>query len=166
MNRRHFIALSGTASVAALSSTSPTVRAAESSSGPDYYQLRQFIIESMDQKKKLDSFLKDAAIPAMNRIGIKPVGAFYPAEGLSPVYMLLRHRTIESVATLLPELAADQEFMSKGADFINAPASEPAYKRMEDALLLAFKGMPQIETPILSAGRVLQLRIYESPSVK
>ena len=33
-------------------------------------------------------------------------------------------------------------------------------------LLLAFKGMPELATPVKSAGRIFQLRIYESPSVK
>jgi hypothetical protein len=37
---------------------------------------------------------------------------------------------------------------------------------MESSLMIAFAGMPQIETPVTSPGRIFQLRIYESPSVK
>jgi hypothetical protein len=163
MNRRHFIALSGAAGMAAV--TSSPARAAQSGSGRDYYQLLQFIIENEAQKKKLDTFLKEAAIPAINRLGLKPVGVFYPAEGISPVYVLLRHKSLETVATLNADLAADSEFVVAGEEFINAPASAPAFKRMETSLMVAFAGMPQIETPVSSPGRVFQLRIYESPSV-
>jgi hypothetical protein len=66
----------------------------------------------------------------------------------------------------MARLAADAEFLAKGADFINAPASAPAFKRMESSLLLAFQGMPHIETPVQTPGRVFHLRTYESPSVK
>ena len=32
-------------------------------------------------------------------------------------------------------------------------------------MFVAFAGMPHLETPVESPGRVFQLRIYESPSV-
>jgi NIPSNAP len=163
MNRRHFLSVSGAASLAA---TTVPSSAAEDSAERDYYELRQFVVESEQQRKGLDAFLKNAAIPAVNRLGVKPVGVFYPAEGLSPVYVLSRHRTLESFAALRARLAEDGEFLSKGEEFINAPADAPAFKRMESWLLLAFKGMPQLETPAQSPGRVFQLRTYESPSEK
>jgi hypothetical protein len=68
--------------------------------------------------------------------------------------------------TCLSELAADDELKSRGAEFVNAPADKPAFKRMESSLMLAFKGMPQLETPVTTPGRVFQLRIYESPTTK
>jgi hypothetical protein len=164
MNRRQFISVSGAASLAAI--TTSTSHAAESPAGREFYELRQFILDTPEQKKGLDAFLKRAAIPALNRIGVKPVGVFYPSEGLSPVYALLRHNSIESVATYMAALGADREFLSSGADFINAPASAPAFKRMESSLMLAFQGMPHLEIPVQNPGRVFQLRTYESPSVK
>jgi hypothetical protein len=92
---------------------------------------------------------------------------FAPENGdASPVFVLLRHRGMEGVVTTTAKLQADAEFQQKGAAFINAPASAPAFKRMESTLLLAFQGMPALETPAKGPDRVLQLRIYESPSVK
>jgi len=121
--------------------TSSPARAAQSGTGRDYYELRQFIIENETQKKKLDSFLKEAAIPALNRLGLKPVGVFYPAEGISPVYVLLRFKSLETVATLNADLGADGDFLAAGAELINAPADAPAFKRMESSLMGAFAGM-------------------------
>jgi len=145
--------------------TASPARAAQATTGRDYYELRQFIVENEAQKKQVDTFLKEAAIPAVNRLGLKPVGVFYPAEGLSTVYVLLRHKSLESIATLNADLAADSEFLTAGVEFLNAPANAPAFKRMETSLMVAFAGMPQIERPVSSPGRVFQLRIYESPSV-
>lgn len=163
MNRRTFLTLSGAASLAA--ATNP-LSAAESSSKRDYYELRQFIVDSDQQKERLDKFLKDAFIPAANRLGVKPVGVFYPDKGISPVYMLTRYSSLEQGVGLINELAKDQEYLQKGAEVVNAAASAPAYKRIESSLMLAFAGMPQIDTSIRESGRVFQLRIYESPSVK
>ena len=166
MNRRQFIALSGSASLAAMTSTPTSAQAAEEPSGREFYELRQVSVENEAQKKQVDNFLKEAVVPGLNRIGMKPVGVFYPAEGISPIYVLLRHKSMESFLTMSQKLASDPEFLSKGADFLGAPASSPAFKRVESSLLLSFKGMPHMETPVTSPGRVFQLRTYESPSMK
>jgi hypothetical protein len=132
----------------------------------DVYELRKYAIADEVQKQGLDRFLKDAAIPALNRIGIAPVGVFYPEKEISPVYVLLRHPSLESVLTSTPALLADAEYRSRGSEFLNAPADKPAFQRMESSLLQAFKGMSTLETPVKSPGRIFQLRIYESPSVQ
>ncbi len=130
-----------------------------------HYELRRYEIENEAQKAGFDEFLSESAIPALNRLGRKPIGVFYPWEGISPIYILIPHSSPWSVATLTQQLGEDAEFMEKGAAFLDAPADKPAYKRMTSTLMIAFEGMPQLETPIKSPGRVLQLRIYESPSV-
>jgi len=165
MNRRTFLTVSGAAGLAAVATPTVSVDAAESGAGRDYYQLIQFLLDTPEQKKLVDGFLKEAAIPALNRLGMKPVGVFYPSEGLSPIYALLRFTSLDDVAALNSRLAEDGEFVSNASEFLNAPASAPAFKRMESSLMTAFAGMPKIETPVLSPGRVFQLRIYESPSV-
>ena len=118
----------------------------------DLYELRRYAIATEQQKQGLDAFLRDAAIPAWNRIGISPVGVFYPEKELSPVYVLLRHHSAESFLQATHALLADTEYLSKGAEFLNAPADKPAFQRMESALLLAFKGMPELATPVKSPG--------------
>jgi hypothetical protein len=133
---------------------------------PDFYELRRYEIETTEQKAGFDAFAREAAIAALNRHGIDPVGVFYPWEDLSPIYVLMRHRSLESMAQLTQRLSEDEEFLSKGAAFLDAPADKPAYKRMQVQLMVAFEGMKKLETPIKSPGQVLQLRTYESPSVK
>jgi len=132
----------------------------------EYYELRRYEIETEQQKGGFDTFAGAAALPALNRLGIQPVGVFYPAEGLSPIYVLLPHKSLESFATLTQRLGEDQEFLEKGADFVNAPADQPAYKNLEVQLMAAFEGMPRLERPTEAPSRIFQLRTYESPSEK
>lgn len=165
MNRRIFLALSGMTGAAALGRTEAAADAA-SSSDRDYYELRRYQIDSSEQAEAFGQFAQQAAIPALNRIGIAPVGVFQPREGISPIYVLLRHPTLQSVATVTERLADDELFLSAGASFLDAPASDPAYVRMESSLMVAFQGMPRLQTPVTAPGRVVQLRTYESSSVK
>ncbi|MEN6575689.1 MAG: NIPSNAP family protein [Phycisphaerales bacterium] len=132
----------------------------------EYYELRRYEIETEEQKAGMDRFLSEAAIPALNRLGIKPVGVFYPNEGISLIYVLLVHIGMATFATLTERLREDPEFMEKGAAFINAPDSGPAYKNLEVQFMGAFDNIPRLERPVDGPGRIFQLRTYESPSEK
>ncbi len=164
MKRREFLAVSCAAGLTGLQGASGM--ADGSSAGRDIYELRKYTIEKQAQKAGFDAFMAEAQIPALNRIGINPVGVFEPEGDINPIYVLLRHASMDSIATATQKLLADQEYLSKGARFLNAPATDPAYARVESSILLAFTGMPKLEKPVTSPGRVVQLRIYESPSVK
>jgi hypothetical protein len=164
MQRRTFLAAAGAA--ATTLGAMQKVQGEDAAAPRQLYELRQYIVSSPEQRAGLETYLKEAAVPAWNRAGIKPVGVFVPAEGNSPVYVLLPHSSLESVAATTQKLLADEEHVKKGAALLNAPKDKPAFDRMESSLLLAFKGMPSLETPVKNPGRVFQLRIYESPSVK
>jgi hypothetical protein len=134
--------------------------------GRQYYELRKYEIETDQQKAGFDRFAAKAALPALNRLGIGPVGVFYPNEGLSPIYVLIPHSSMESFNTLMERLGEDEQFLQDGAEFLDAPASAPAYRNLEISLHRAFESIPRLETPVKEPGRVFQLRIYESPSEK
>jgi hypothetical protein len=165
-SRRDFLAAAGAAGLGALATSHASSLAAEPAADRELYEIREFELATDAQRTVLDAFLKDAAIPALNRLGINPVGVFAPAEGPGPVRVLLRHKTMSSVVTHLHQLAADPEFLAKGAPFLDAPADQPAYTRVASTLHLAFKGFPSIARPVTGPDRVFQLRIYESPSLK
>lgn len=163
-NRRTFLAAT---TVLGLTATRNAMAGADTPAiERQLYELRRYDITGAEQKAGLDAFFRDAAIPAWNRAGINPVGVFYPETDLSPIYVLLPHKNFESVLTCTQKLLGNAEYLEKGAAVLNAPASAPAFGRVESSLLLAFKGMPCLETPVKNAGRVVQLRTYESPSVK
>ena len=161
MNRRHFLATSCAASLAAMSKTA----IGNQGDKRDFYELKQYILDTEEQKNRIDTFLRDAAIPAYNRIGINSVGVFQPTDGFGPIYVLLRYNSLETFASVTQNLLKDSEFISKGKDVLDTPSSNPAYKRIESRLMIAFEHMPKLEIPTKSETRIFQLRTYESHSV-
>jgi hypothetical protein len=90
-------------------------------------------------------------------------------EGSPSVYLFLPHKSLESFATAGDRIFADAEYQAAGAEFIKAPATDPAYVRVESCLLKAFTGMPRLEVPAgayAGGSRVFELRTYESHSKK
>jgi hypothetical protein len=164
MKRRDFLASSLAASATFASGGAANAQE-NKPAARDYYELRFYQITNASNLKLMHSFLREAAIPALNRLGIKPVGVFNTVVGpISPsLHVLLPHRSMESVATLEERLRADEEFVKVGEEFLNAPASNPVYIRYESSLMKAFGCHPQITVPP-KGKRMFELRTYESSS--
>ena len=166
MDRKTFLSMAPLAGLMTLGNCGTSGNDEQQSGDRDYYELRSYLVESEDQVTGLRNFLKDAAIPALNRIGVEPVGVFQPEDSISPVYVLLRYRSLETLATATQRLLGDDTYLNDGAGFLDASPEAPAYTRIESSLLVAFTGIPQMETPVGGNDRVFQLRTYESTSVK
>ena len=167
MNRRDFLASSmAAAGVGALGADAAA--RTPSTPMPSYYELRQYhLVTTMRQE--FGDYLRDVSLPAMNRVGIDPVGVFTTMFGPeSPTFwLLLPHKDIESVATLGERLAADEGYRTAGKAHHERPSSNPAYVRIASQLMRAFSGMPALEKPSGDAAapsRVFELRTYESHS--
>jgi NIPSNAP len=167
MQRRHFLAASLAASAAALATDLKSQ--ALPAHGREFYLLRRYAMQSGPQTKLTESFVADAFIPALSRIGMGPVGAFRLDIGpeTPAVYVLIPGPSVEAVAEVNLHLATDSEFLKAAEPFWNAPATAPAFVRAENSLLAAFEGWPKVTLPATTAtkgNRIFQLRTYESPS--
>ncbi len=162
MKRRDFLAagIAGAAGIEAAASMGKSEK-----SKRQYFELRQYHLLNRSKIGEVGDFLREVGIPAMNRIGIEPVGVFNGMYGpcSSTLYVLLVHQSLDSIVTASERLLSDREYSK--SDFVNAPLSEPAYVRMESSLMLAFKNMPYIEVPE-QRQRIFELRIYESHSIR
>ncbi len=184
MQRRKFLSTATVAAAAAaFSSTaaSGAQAAGQAGSQPDgqtpgspsrtreYYQLRRYMLTSGAQGGLTQHYFADALIPALARRGIGPVGAFNLDIGPeTPVlYLLIPSTAPETLITLDLQLALDAEFQKAAEPFWAAPATAPAFQRVDASLLVAFAGWPRITPPPATATkgkRLFQLRTYESPS--
>lgn len=161
MKRREFMAAS--AAVAAVPAA--TAAAAEAGAGKEYYELRTYKLLP-GTKKLMADFVKEAEIPALNRLGVGKVGVFNSLFGgdNSSLYMLIPYPTLEAFATAEAKLAADSAYQAAGASVLNCPPSNPAYVRLSRQLFLAFDGMPKLAAPVSGNDRIFELRCYESHS--
>src|SRR5580704_978118 len=107
MQRRAFLQLSTVAGLGLL--RNDLVRAddsAPSSSPPpggsaQIYEIRTYHFASAEKRDAYEKFASDAMIPALNRLGIKPVGLFTLIDQKSPeatdLWLFLPHESVESV---------------------------------------------------------------------
>ncbi len=167
MQRRQFLGSSLAASAFALNASAQTGSAA--ASGRQYYELRKYHLQSGPQEKLTDAYFEQALIPALNRMGMSPIGAFslYLGPEQPSIYLLIPASSLEALVTTELHLAQDQQFLESAKSFWAAPAKDPAFERLESQLMIAFEGYPKLTLPpatATKANRVFQLRIYESPS--
>jgi len=137
----------------------------------EFYELRLYRLKNAAKRKLFEDYVRDAAIPATNRAGSSPVGVFFPvpkadaATEETAAYLLIPFKSVEQFGALGGKLSADDEYHKAGADFINAPATDPAFVRIESSFLVAFEGLPKLVVPA-KMPRVFELRTYESHSKK
>jgi hypothetical protein len=181
MKRREFLKTSVLASaVTGLSAAGLRAATAETAAAtnPEFYELRAYRLKSGAGHELLDGYLEKALIPALNRLGSKPVGVFVQQERTgapagtevrdeSVVFVLIPYASLESLTTISGRIAADEEYQKAGAAYLQTPKSAPAFERIDSWLMRAFSGMPRLELPAYSKekkSRMFEIRTYESHS--
>jgi hypothetical protein len=170
MHRRQFLA-TGTATALGLA-LSRGSHAAESEQNKALIEIRFYHFASPEKMQAYEKFIGQTEIPALNRAGINPVGAFKLlakdnptlklTEDSTDLYVVLPHKSAESLSTLEDRLAADEAYQKAGAEMLVTPQKQPAFLRYESRLLSAFDLFPQVQVPTQSPKRLIQLRTYES----
>jgi hypothetical protein len=172
VQRRSFLASSLAASALAVNAASPLLRGGQGAAlgeGRDYFELRRYQLFRGPQVKLADDFFRDALVPALNRLGISSVGVFNIeiGPGSPSTYVLTHSASLETLLTAEFRLNQDADYVKTGTAFLNAPASQPPFVRMESSLMVAFEGMPRLKVPPGAAEhrpRMFELRTYESPT--
>jgi hypothetical protein len=183
MKRREFLKTSVAASTlaglgAACLSASAAERPAAGPGNREYYELRGYRLKGEANRGLLEAYIEKAAIPALNRLGIKPVGVFVQQErtetpspteirDASTVFVLRTYPSLQAMATATAHLGADPEYQKAGAEYLSSPKANPAFERIDSWLHLAFAGMPRLELPSYCKERkprMFELRTYESHS--
>ena len=165
MERREFLTASLATSALALANQAN----AQTPSGKarEYYVIRRYHMQTGPQTSLTETYLSDALIPALNRLGIAPVGAFHLDIGpdTPTLYLLMPCSKLETLVTAELLLAQDETFMKAAEPFWNATAAAPAFLRVESWLHAAFTGWPKLTPPAADGQQEqahLQFRTYES----
>jgi hypothetical protein len=165
------MASAAAATVAAAGASGNYLRAATDADAKDreFYQLRRYQLARGPQQKMADDYFRDALVPALNRMGMRPVGIFNIAIGpdTPAVYALIPSSSAEALAGIEARLWKDAEYVKAGGAFLRAPAAEPPFQVVETSLLQAFENMPKLRVPAATAqnkARLFELRTYKSPT--
>lgn len=132
---------------------------------PQLYELRVYTLKDATQQKLVEDYFQQAAIPALNRLGSKNIGVFteQKPEGQTKLYAVIPFNSVKDFMDVTDKLSSDKAYQQAGAAYLNAPATSPAYERIQSSLLKAFSGMPKLEVP-QQKPRIFELRRYESAS--
>jgi NIPSNAP len=169
MERREFVKTAVAAS-AAFGAEASAMGQTAAKAGREFYQLRKYALRNGPQLALCQGYFERALIPALERLGMEPVGAFKLDIGpeTPAYYVLIPSTDAEELVTLDARLGADAEYVKAAGGFRDAPASAPAFERSERSLLGAFSGWPKLTAPKMVDGklpkRIFQLRTYESAS--
>lgn len=175
--RRDFLKTSLAASAATALPAGLAAADTKAGAGRDYYELRAYRLKPGSATTRLDGYLEQALLPALDQRGIRTVGVFTELEvdkaaGTSkplvdsPVWVLIPHPSLESFVHVSADLNADPAVQKAGQAYLTVGKDDPVYTRIDSWLLRAFTGMPRLELPAFSRQRVktriLEMRSYES----
>lgn len=142
-------------------------------SGRSFYQLVIYHLKDTGQERVTDTYLQNAYIPALHKLGILKVGVFKPVTNDTAadkiIYVFFSLQSLEQLLKLPLQLNADKNYNNAGKEYFDAVYSKPPYTRMESVLLHAFPLATQMEMPQLISPlteRVYELRSYESATEK
>lgn len=166
MKRRSFVktsmltgSLTGMSSLAALA----TENNAGSKDTAELYELRTYTLKNAAQQSLVEDYYQHAAIPALNKMGSKTIGVFTEQmpEGQTKLFVLVPYKTCDDFMSAPDKLMQDATYVKNATAYLQAPATEPAYERIESSLLKAFAGMPVLQVPG-DKPRIFELRQYQS----
>lgn len=140
----------------------------------EFYEIKIYAVKNAEQAMRVDSYLKDAYIPAMHRMGINTIGVFKPVAADTAafgklIYVLTPIKSLDQLLVIPKKLNEDALYLAAGKDYIDAEYKNPPYTRFETIILQAFEDAPIVNVPKLSgekSQRIYELRSYEGHTEK
>lgn len=162
MKRRKFIAASSMLGLSSVSSVLATESAPKADK--EVYEWRSYELK-MGGMGRLEAYLQNALIPAMNRMGVTKIGVFKEVGKDEPakLHLLLAYPSQGNYFQIKTQLKTDAEFIKAAEAYHQTPVDKAIYDRVSSSLMLAFDGMPQLMPPA-KEPRIMELRTYEGYS--
>ncbi|MFD0764668.1 NIPSNAP family protein [Mucilaginibacter lutimaris] len=169
MQRRSFVkgslisgAAVAVAPVAAMAQTKPLKDKIPSL---EHYELRVYTFKDDRQQKITEDFYRNVFVPLMKQQRYETVGVFteFNPKVQTKLYVLIPFNTYVHAEGLYYFLENNKDYWTRGAAYLNAPASDPAFEHLETSMMKAFKHMPSKQLPAREQ-RIFELRQYKSAS--
>jgi hypothetical protein len=164
MKRRKFVqsSLIGTSAIA---SGFIYPGASEQAGDKEIIELREYELAFGGGQANLNTYLKDALIPALNKYGVKCVGAFSELGNFEPtkIYLLIPFPGITEYLKIPVEVAGDSDYIAASLDYHNLAPDNKVYNRFTTHLMVAFDGLPALNAGYRGSG-LYELRTYEGYS--
>ena len=158
MNRRKFTAATAAAALAGPLPAAPSKK--------QIVELRWIRMRNTtdNQVARTTDFVRDAA-SALQRAGTPALGFFAPviAEQSPFILALSAYPSLPEMETIREKQSADPDYRKSLEAYAAGP--QPAFVRVDTALLRCFTGMPSVEVPPTegrTTPRIFELRTYES----
>lgn len=162
MERREFIQKSVLAT-SAITAAAVSPAFAQQQQGKEIYEWR--VYDMNRNQTPFDNFMSKALIPALNRLGIKKVGAFSEMSKAEPakLYLLIPYSSFDEYLKVNNALKTDKTFLEAATDYNKIPVEQAVYSRFHSSLMIAFDGLPKMVQPA-TGPRIFELRTYEGYS--
>ena len=139
----------------------------------EFYQLTVYQYNQPEQEAMLDTYLQQALLPALHRMGIKNIGVFKAIANdtsmTKQLFVLVPFTSLDKVTDITNKLMFEKQYQEAGSAYINAPYTTAPYNRIKTILLKSFHLAPNLKLPELKGSRkdrVYELRSYESATEK
>ena len=128
MKRRSFVKTSVLTTLAA--AVIPKISKAagiSASTGREFYELRTYTLKNEQQQKLVEDYFKDAAIPALNRLGTKNVGVFTELKpaGQTKLYVLIPYSSLDDFIMVKDKLAKDNVYQEAAKPYTGCAGRRP-----------------------------------------
>jgi hypothetical protein len=135
----------------------------------EFYQLKVYTFATDAQQQTTDTYLKEAFLPRLHDLQIKPVGVFKQrtsaADTVKRTFVLIPFSSMQQFLLLEKTLEKDTAYIAAAENYKNASHDNPPYLRISSTLMRAFKDMPKMQASKAEgprADRIYELRSYES----
>lgn len=163
MERRKFLQKSIVATTALTGVGLASAEAKGMQQGKEVYEWR--VYEMRWGTGALDQYFSKALIPALNRLGVKNVGAFTEMSKSEPakLYVLIPYPSFDAYVKVNEALKKDKAFAEAATEYNKIPVEQAVYNRFDSSLMIAFDGLPKMILP-QSGPRIFEVRTYEGYS--
>lgn len=131
----------------------------------EFYELRTYELKFGSPRSNIENYFKNALFPALNKYGVKNIGAFGEMGASDPakIYIFIPYSSIEEFASINAKIKTDEDFLKATQEYNALPPEKAPYARYTSSLMNAFDGIPQLVKPTADQ-KLFELRTYESYS--